>query len=285
MRNREQSELALDRGECALPLRREVAAVMHAFRARPRAFKACLDIGFTHAGVSRYFRSRVGGFWATAEPTVERARHVSYGLPAGTVFAPDARGELPFEDRQFDALVLARGALPGDAAAAGPVIRECHRVLKTGGLFLMTVGARRRFGPAALLCPGRPGPGGGALYSEAELFRALKDGFDVMGFRYSCRFWVQLVSRWADRRGARGVYDDLPPGWLRLLYGAGRLLDFPLFLSRGYQMTVCARRKGWRAAGSCFLSSCTPVSDAVLFNPRWDARAFSMGAPDARGGR
>ena len=244
---------------------------MHIFRTQAYKAKVCLVIGFTHAGVSRYLREHVGDYWMTVERTVERCNWVAGELAEGTVFVAGQDDELPFEDRQFDALVLAHGTLPYDARAAARVIRECHRVVKTGGLFLMTVESRRTFGLANLLNFNHRLSGTGGLYTEEEVFRLLKDGFDVLGFRYSCRFWVQLVRQWADRRRERGNFGEMSL-WLRFLYGLAHILDIPLFLSKGYQMTVCGRRKRWRGEQVHVLSASTPVSDAVLFNPKYSVQ-------------
>ena len=265
---RDQTEHHLSGKAYALPLRREVSAIMHIFRTQAYKAKVCLDIGFTHAGVSRYLRDHVGTHWMTVEPTVERCEWVAGELEEGTVFVASHEDELPFEDRQFDALVLAHGALPYNEQMAARVIRECHRVIKTGGLFLMTVESRRKFGLANMLNFNHRLSGTGGLYTEEEIFRLLTGGFDVLGFRYSCRFWVQLVRQWADRRREKGYFGEMSP-WLRFLYGLAHVLDFPLFLSRGYQMTVCGRRKGWRGENAHVLSASTPVSDAVLFNPKY----------------
>ena len=43
---------------------------------------------------------------------------------------------------------------------------------------------------------------GAASYTESDIFHLLKDGFDVLGFRFSCRFWVQMVRQWDSRRGS-----------------------------------------------------------------------------------
>lgn len=256
------------RGEAyALPLRREVSAVEHIFHSQPYKVKVCMDFGFTHAGVSRYFRDLIPGYWMTVEPTEHRSFCVADQLEEGTVFTVDEGGILPFEDRQFDALVLAHGSLPVGSEPAARVIRECHRVLKTGGLFILTIESRKRFGVANWLSNNRHLSDAGGVYTEEEVFQMLKDGFDVLCFRYSCRFWVQLVRQWADRRRENGIY-DFTSGWLRFLYGVAHFLDLGLFWTRGYQMTVCGRRKSWRGGRSHVVTAATPVSDAVLFDPR-----------------
>jgi len=64
--------------------------------------------------------------------------------------------------------------------------------------------------------------------------------------------------------------------WLRVLYGVALVLDASLFLTRGYQMTVYGRRKGWREKYSRVIAGTTPVSDAMLFDPRREGRNVSL---------
>jgi len=258
---------------CSLPLRREISSVMHFLHAQVRTVKVGLDIGFTNAGVSQLLR-QTGGYWMSVEPTPQRQALVAAALGNETVLCAGANGELPFEDKQFDAVVMAHGVLP-DRETAGAMVRECHRVLKTGGHFILTVEYRKRFGLAAALNQQRLVSGAGGCYSEGEVFQLLKDGFDVLGFRYTCRFWVQLMRQWVDRRRASHV-NGATNIWVRFLYGVALLLDAPLVLTRGYQMTVYGRRKGWREKHSRVLSKNTPVSSAMLFDPNRDGRRVSI---------
>ena len=155
------------------------------------------------------------------------------------------------------------------------MVKECHRVLNTGGLFILTVEYHKRFGLASALNQQRVVAGAGGSYNETDIFLLLKDGFDVLGFRYSSRFWVQLVRQWVDRRRATHM-NGTANVWLRFLYGIALVLDAPLVLTNGYQMTVYGRRKGWREKHSRVLAKSTPVSDAMLFNPRRDGQHASL---------
>lgn len=257
----------------SLPLRREVSAISHFLHARAGQIKVGLDVGFTNAGVSQWLR-QTGGYWMSVEPTPQRRALVAVALGEDAVLCAGENGEMPFEDKQFDAVVLAHGVLhEGEPAAT--MIRECHRVIKTGGFLVLTVENRKRFGIAAALNRNRLVSGAGGCYNESEVFQLLKDGFDVLGFRYSCRFWVQVVRQWVDRRRVSGIR-GAANGWLRFLYGVAMVLDVPLFWTRGHQMTVFCRRKGWREKHTRVLGSGTPVSDAVLFNPRVDGRHSTL---------
>lgn len=272
MRNR--VDHFLDRNVYSLPLRREVTSVMHFLNAQKPSVKTGLDIGFTNAGVSRILRQS-SGYWMSVELTPQRQDLVASVLGAETVLLAGRDGELPFEDKQFDAVVLAHGALSCDDAAASSLIRECHRVLKTGGVFILTVEYRKRYGLAAALNQQRVVSGAGGRYNETDMFRLLRAGFDVMGFRFTCRFWVQVIRQWADRKretGARGLAN----GWLRFLYALAHLMDAPLVLTKGYQMTVYSRRKGWREKQARVLANSTPVSSAMLFDTRRDVKHLAL---------
>jgi len=270
---REKADSQLNTTLYSLPLRREVRAVMHFLHAQSVPVRTGLDVGFTNAGVSRLLRL-VGGYWMTVEPTQQRRTLVAAALGQETVLNLGKEGDLPFEDKQFDAVVLAHGVLAGSVRSA-VIIRECHRVLNTGGVLLLTVEYRKSLGLAALLNRQRVVSGAGGCYTEAEIFHLLKDGFDVLGFRFSCRFWVQMVRQWVDRRRTSGIR-GANNGWLRVVYGLAWLMDVPLFWTRGHQMTVCARRKGWRAKHVRVLGDHTPVSDAILFNPRREGGHLSL---------
>ncbi len=257
----------------SLPLRREISSVMHFLHAQARCVKVGLDVGFTNAGVSQILR-HTGGYWMSVEPTPQRRNLVAVALGDDTVLCSGEGGELPFEDKQFDAVVMAHGVLPG-GAEAGAMVRECHRVLKTGAHFILTVETRKRVGLASALNQQRVVSGSGGCYNEAEIFQLLKDGFDVLGFRYTCRFWVQLVRQWVDRRRESHI-NGAANIWLRFLYGVALVLDAPLVLTKGYQMTVYGRRKGWREKHSRVVANSTPVSDAMLSDPRREGRHVSL---------
>jgi SAM-dependent methyltransferase len=269
-----RTDYFLDKNVYSLPLRREVSSVLHFLHVQRGIVRSGLDIGFTNAGVSQLLR-QTGGYWMTVEPTPQRRELVAAALGPETVLAAGEASELPFEDKQFDVVILAHGVLPHDAAAASAMIRECHRVLKAGGHFILTVEYRKRYGVAAALNRQRVVSGAGGCYSETEVFQLLKDGFDVLGFRFTCRFWVQLVRQWVDRRRENGTY-GMANAWLRFLYGIALALDGGLVFTKGYQMTVSGRRKGWREKHTRVTSGGTPVSDAILSDPRREGRHVSL---------
>ena len=53
-------------------------------------------------------------------------------------------------------------------------------------------------------------------------------------------------------------------------------MDAPLVLTKGYQMTVYSRRKGWREKQARILANSTPVSSAMLFDTRRDVKHLAL---------
>ena len=152
------------------------------------------------------------------------------------------------------------------------------RILRQSGGYWMSVeptAQRRDLVAAALGQETVLVSGAGGRYSESEVFQLLKDGFDVLGFRFTCRFWVQLVRQWVDRRREGGAY-GMANGWLRFLYAAALFMDGLLVFTKGYQMTVYGHRKGWREKHAHVMSNATPVSDAMLSDPRREGKSISM---------
>jgi len=135
-------------------------------------------------------------------------------------------------------------------------------VLKVGGLIVITVEHDKPMGLAYLLNHRRSVADAGGRFSESGVFDLLKDGFDVLGMRHYCRFWVQCVRQWADRRTQGGW----AAGGRRLnaLYGTACLMDLPLRFGKGYLMTAHGRRKGWRPRQIPVLADGRRLSDAVL---------------------
>jgi SAM-dependent methyltransferase len=245
-----------------LPERMEVEAVMRFLGTSRLGNKACLDVGFGNPTASHLLR-RMGGYWTAVACDAEGQRICSAALGAAAeCLGP--HGELPFEDKQFDIVVLAHGCLSGDPVADDAVIREAHRVLKVGGLIVLTVEYDKPFGLAYLLNHRRLVAGTGGRYSESAVFDLLKGGFDVLGMRHFCRFWMQMVRQWVDRRERQPGAADASRRLVGALYGAAHLLNAPIGLSKGYLMTAYGRRKGWRPRQTPVLADGRRISEAVL---------------------
>jgi SAM-dependent methyltransferase len=249
-----------------LPLQCEVKSVFHFLDMRQGKIRSGLDLGFNHAGVSQTLR-QVGGYWMTVEMNEARRASSAASLDADTVLAAGLKGELPFEDKQFDIVVVSSSVFSSNPHESADLIRECHRVIKAGGHIIFTV-IRNKVtlpGPAVEnVATGETTTLHG--YSEAVVFQLIRNGFDVLGFRYSCRLLVQLISSWEMRQRQAGIVSGTGT---RILYRLANFLDTVfLFFTKGYQLTVFGHRKGWREKRSNVLSDVTPVSDAILFDPR-----------------
>jgi len=242
-------------------LQREVKAVLHFLGTRKGMVRTGLDIGFTNSWVSQTFR-QTGGYWMTVEMSERRRAQVSGALGDDTVLTAGRDGDLPFEDKQFDAVVVSCAMLAANPEAVPAIIRECHRVIKVSGHLIFTVTRQQR------RAPGTPAAG----YSEADIFHLLCNGFDVIGFRYSCRFWVERVRKWERRNRDPNATSDTRT---RILYTLAKTLDLLLLFTKGYQMTVFGHRKGWRERRTNLIAGAAPVSDAVLCDPRRNSKSLA----------
>ena len=237
------------------PLRLEVDALRRILDVVGVEGRACLDIGFHHPYAPARLR-HAGGYWSSvATDRHSRTRLESAlreeVLPAGT------DGTLPFEDKQFDTVVVALGSLTGEPAADQALVRECHRVLKAPGYLILTVEFAKPLGLAHLLSRGRRPHGVGGRYDEVSLFDLFRTGFDWVGSRRFCRFWMRTVWLWADRHAGRGET-------AAALYWLARRLDDALFMTRGYLLTAYGRRKGWRPRQTPVLADGRTIQEAVL---------------------
>jgi len=246
------------RQACSLPLRLELDAVRRILDSLHPEGHACLDIGFRSVQACKRLRAG-GGYWTSAAIDASVRDRLAAALQTDVPML-DPQGELPFEDKQFDVVVVALGSLSGDADADTALIREYHRVLKAPGYLILTVEYAHPVGLAYLLNRQQQVAGTGGRYSEGALFDLLKTGFDWLGYRSFCRFWVQMVWQWTDRRRQ----DPPDVRRLRWLYLLARVLDAPAFFARGYLITVYGRRKGWRPRRTPTLADGRSMPDAVL---------------------
>lgn len=247
---------------CPLPLQLELDAVQRILQALRVTNQPCLDVGFASPDACLQLRD-CGGYWTSVAADPKTCARLAAEL-SEPVACLGPQALLPFEDKQFNIVVLSLGRLSGDYDADTALIRECHRVLKVSGYLILTVEYAKPFGLAHLLHQRQPMPGADGRYSEAALFDLLKTGFDWLGLRTFCRFWMQMVRQWADRRQSE---TDAAPH-LAALYRTARLCDYLAFFSRGYLVTAYGRRKGWRPRQTPKLSDGRNLSDAVLRRSR-----------------
>jgi SAM-dependent methyltransferase len=218
------------------PLQMEMEAIERTFLALDLGTPTCLDVGVTNPFGSLRLR-RLGGYWTTVQATPAQVQLADAVLGEPSLPMGPA-GELPFEDKQFDVVILARGCLKGPSTSDLALVQECHRVLKTTGYLILAVDYRKKLDVAGLLCHREWACTSG--YDERQLFNLLKMGFDVLGVRTCCRFWVQIT------RTLLGGSGRTKGRTTACLYWLAHRLDSMLFFTKGYQAVAYGRRKGWR---------------------------------------
>ena len=126
-----------------------------------------MDAGFGDASVSQALRAASPGVWMTVEDGPSARARVAAALDPKTVLQLGAGGEMPFDDHQFEVVVLAAALLAGDRARTGTMVRETHRILQGGGCLVFSVAET----------------GVGEGFSQRGVYDLLKDGFDVVGLK------------------------------------------------------------------------------------------------------
>ncbi len=189
---------------------------------------------------------------------------------------------LPFEEGAFDAIVVSDYLEYLDTDEA--FVQECHRVLKASGRLIVVVprakswslldGLRELVGLVDKKRNPRP-----AGYSEARLFDALKDGFDVQESRTLGHFFTefydlvcQLISRYPPPlaeppsedsarllQRALVIYRILYP-----LFWVAWVLDFALFFMQGHYLAVRAKRRMWVPRRTPRLRDGRSIAEAAL---------------------
>lgn len=228
--------------------------------------QTCLDVGADNPLLSYHLR-RHGGVWHSAVMNEDEAGQVREVVGENVhVLNADA---LPFENKMFDAVAVI-GMLER-VLDDHVFVEECHRVLKPDGRLVLSVARRKPCSLIPLLrrLPGseqdrlgwvRPG------YTEPQLFRVLKHGFDVHSVRSHGRFFVQLTDAAVNALGGRG-----PSRWFytvaNLFYRLAFQLDMLLFFTRGHSLVVLAKRRAWRPRMAPVLSDGRTISEAVLSRP------------------
>ena len=143
------------------------AAACAELAARYSRVRAGVDAGFGDANVSQALRAACPGVWMTVEDgPVARAR-AAESLDPKTVLQLGVGGEMPFDDHQFEVVVLSAALFSGDRARTDTVVRETHRILQGGGCLVFSVDES----------------GSGVGFSQRGIYDLLKEGFDVVGLK------------------------------------------------------------------------------------------------------
>jgi SAM-dependent methyltransferase len=236
---------------------------------------SCMDFGASNCMLSYHLR-KGGGQWRTVIVHQDDLDAFVAGLGAEvTVFDG---GRMPLENKVFNRIVILDGMTGGDSDAA--LIEECHRCLRPDGQLILHVRRANRWSPLGLVrkVVGRPKQQGSRHdswpgYTETELFRVLKDGFDVHQVRPFGKFFLTLTelltSRftrvWGSDSGL--VMERQSKRRLAIIGLAYRLayqLDMFLFMTRGHRLLVMAKRRAWRPRETPVLVDGRSISEAVL---------------------
>ena len=129
--------------------------------------RAGVDAGFGDASVSRALRASCPGVWMTVEDGHDARMRAAEALDPKTVLQLGLGGEMPFDDHQFEVVVLSAALLSGDRARTDAIVRETHRILQGGGCLVFSVEESEA----------------GAGFTQRGVYDLLKDGFDVVGLK------------------------------------------------------------------------------------------------------
>lgn len=233
---------------------------------------ACMDFGAGNCMLSYHLR-RHGGDWRTVVLKPGDRQGFEWGL-GGDVSVFDGN-KLSFENKCFDLIVVLDGLTDDKSDAA--LIEEWHRCLKADGRLIVCVRRANRWSPLRV-AQSVTGDAGAAQdgarlgFTESDMFRELKDGFDVHLVRPFGKFFMsltELLTRRAlakqnraapENEGRRGKVLALAGIAYRLAYQ----LDMFLFFTRGHRMLIMAKRRAWRPRETPVLVDGRSISEAVL---------------------
>ncbi len=114
--------------------------ILHEMAVRYPRIRCGLDVGFEDEDITNALRELRGGVWMSI----------------------NARTEFPFEDEQFEVVVM------NGAVVSRAIVREANRVLRPEGCLFFTVPERTRRQ---------------AGYTLPELYRVIREGFDIVSVK------------------------------------------------------------------------------------------------------
>ncbi len=232
---------------------------------------SCLEIGFDNV-VASYLLRKGGGKWETVVVNPDLEEVATAVLGEGT--RVQEGNSLPFRKMTFD-VVVAVNVLE-KVESDSELIEECHRVLKPNGRLIAVVphakiwslvNVFRGLIGATFERLGCVRPG----YTEQQLFRALKHGFDVMHVRSFLRFFVEIVNVFVSSAIHSQPQDDTTVAhqkevhkWAAPLWRIAYQLDLLLLLTRGFTFVVTCKRHIWLPRSAPVLADGRSIGEAVL---------------------
>ena len=139
-----------------------------ALATRVEGVRAGVDVGFADAAFSQALRKDHAGVWMTVEEGAGARDASASALDPKTVLVLGTDGELPFEDHQFEVVLLAAALFAQPRGRLETLVRETHRILQGGGCLYFTV---------------EEATGANGGWTQRAVYELLRDGFDVVGLK------------------------------------------------------------------------------------------------------
>lgn len=259
-----EGQQLFNRFRASLPQRLELGTIKKIFAKKNLHGKVLLDVGMPNPIMSALLREN-GGTWVSVARSPELAEEASRILEREVVSLL-ADGGVPFEQHAFDGVVVSLDML-GAMEKPEFFIKECNRVLKSGGELILSTQYRKSLNLVNVLRRRLHNSVGGVVgrsYNERSLFRFLKTGFDVISVDTFCGFFVELVRLHAYKLLMEGMPEDEICSKLRWVYRVADQLDFFGMWARGHVLVVHARRRQWRERRTPVLADGRSMREAVL---------------------
>lgn len=254
----------------SLPARVKLGEIVRSIE--PEADSQCLTVSIGEVLLSYHLHRRDGKWSALAygDEAAERFKDL-----LGNQIKASKGMKMPFKDKTFDFVIVIDAFERVEDVES--LIIECHRVLKPTGRLVAVVPNAKSWSvvrPLQALMGVNEERRGWVRsgYTEQQLFRELKDGFDVFRMQTFSRFFVEFLDgirlRLVNSLGVReeegheGVlryYSILYP-----LFWIGHQLDTLLFFTRGHYLVATAKRRAWLPRKTPVLSDGRSITEAVL---------------------
>lgn len=201
----------------------------------------CLAVGGSGA-LQSMLRHSNGGQWLSV--AWDRSDVASLSAALQTDVWDLTTGHLPFKDGSLDLVVILEGL--EDVKEDGDLITDCHRVLKGNGRLLINVRLYKKWSLLPInrhIYTVRQG------YTETQLFRILKDGFDVKQVASYGKLFTELALHFR---------------WNKKIFLIASYLDHLLFFARAYNFLAIAKCRPWRPRRIPVLNDGRSIAEAAL---------------------
>lgn len=238
---------------------------------------ACLELGGGGGPLSLCLR-KLGGSWNSADlPEFGGGKK---GPLTGVNVVAVKENQLDFEESRFDLVIIFERLEMIEEDHV--FVAECHRILKDNGRLVVLaphlkksfIRPLRSFLGMSDVREGQPREG----YTQARLFKVVKDGFNIEEARTFSRFFVELlhtlisliVSRWSKEDGSEGSPEVVEEKIYKVLvttyslYWLASKLDLLLLFTRGYSLAISARSKIWSRRRAPVLQDGRSIADAAI---------------------